>query len=155
MGFDYTQGATKKDIIARIVEQSKATAHTVKGNVLWTVEPSNGTPLIGCYLLGSSRGFGYGYKDMCESMHPYYYSCPLSYLEKAPETCPEWRAGVRKFHATAAMVASLKLKIGDKVKLKSGCSVPEVVVTSLKPLLAVANGKVYKLPKSYIAEVVA
>lgn len=32
-------------------------------------------------------------------MHPYYYSCPLSYLDLAPEQSAEWRAGVRAYHA--------------------------------------------------------
>jgi len=39
---------------------------------------------IECDLLRYQRGFGWGYKDMEESMHPYYYSCPLSYLELVP-----------------------------------------------------------------------
>lgn len=33
-------------------------------------------------------------------MHaPYYYSCPLSYLDLAPEQSADWRAGVRAYHA--------------------------------------------------------
>ncbi len=48
-------------------------------------------------------GTTWGYKDMDESMHPFYYSCPLSYLDMVPERCPEWRAGVR---AHAAKVAA-------------------------------------------------
>ena len=34
-----------------------------------------------------------------ESMHPYYYTCPLSYLDLAPEQSADWRAGVRAYHA--------------------------------------------------------
>ena len=44
-------------------------------------------------------GGQWGYKPLDESMHPYYYSCPLSYLDLAPEQSAEWRAGVRAYHA--------------------------------------------------------
>ena len=30
------------------------------------------------------RGYGWGSKDMDEGMHPYHYSCPLSFLDPAP-----------------------------------------------------------------------
>jgi hypothetical protein len=47
-------------------------------------------------------------------MHPYYYSCPLSYLDLAPEQSADWRAGVRAYHvrrrtptANAAFIATL------------------------------------------------
>ena len=40
---------------------------------------------------------------MDESVHPFFYSCPLGYLEMVPiETSggnPEWRVGVRAYHA--------------------------------------------------------
>lgn len=155
MGWDFTAGASKKDIIAYLTKEGESTkclAHTVKGNVLWTVHETkaSGAKWIGCFLLGSSRNFGWGYKDMCESMHPYQYNCPLSYLDMVPVACPEWREGVKAYHAKA----KIKLKVGDKVKLISGCSVPEVTVTSIKPLRAVANGKEYKLPRRYIDSVI-
>lgn len=149
MGWDFTDGYSKKDVIADIVKTA-AIAHTVKGNVLWTVEEFKDTKFIGCYLLGSSKG-NWGYKDMTESMHPYYYTCPLSYLEMVPVACPEWRDAVVAYHARM----KVKLKVGDKVKLIPGCSVPEVTVVSVKPLRAVANGKEYTLPRRFIAEVVA
>lgn len=61
---------------------------------------------IGCDLLRSQAGFGWGYKDMDESMHPYFYSCRLKYLDLVPieKFCghPEWRANVRRFHRRQA-----------------------------------------------------
>jgi len=37
----------------------------------------------------------WGHKPMEESVHPYYYSCPLKYLSMVPEvTDAAWRAGV-------------------------------------------------------------
>src|SRR5574337_719100 len=53
---------------------------------------------IGCHLLESSGG-DWGYKSLDESVHPYYYSCPLRYLDMAPVQSPEWRERVHRFHA--------------------------------------------------------
>ncbi len=49
-------------------------------------------------LLQSSGG-KWGYKAMDESMAPYYYSCPLRYLDMAKELSPGWREKVRAHHA--------------------------------------------------------
>lgn len=94
---------------------SKCLAHCYRGNVfsgvLWTVwertfekdgeqvQPTERR--IGCDLLQYSKADeGWGYKDMEESMHPYYYSCPLRYLDMVPEVASEeWRRGVREHHA--------------------------------------------------------
>ena len=89
-------------------------AHTLtkeKGtNVLWSVIEVSYTKdtdnhkagdkirFIGCDLIEGSRSAGWGYKDMEESMHPYYYSCPVEYLDMAPAKCELWRANVREFH---------------------------------------------------------
>jgi hypothetical protein len=38
----------------------------------------------------------WGYKDMDESMHPYYYGCPLKYFDLVPEvSCQDWRDQTR------------------------------------------------------------
>lgn len=59
---------------------------------------------IGCDLIRFDRDGGWGYKDMDESMHPYYYSCPLKYLDMVPVACEKWREGVRKYHAERAAI---------------------------------------------------
>ncbi|HEE4992865.1 TPA: hypothetical protein R7I52_003962 [Klebsiella pneumoniae] len=85
-------------------------AYTLRGNVLWSVvkitakEPNmlnlaagDFHTYIGCTLLQRYRN-EWGYKSMDESVHPYYYSCPLSYLERAPTQSAEWRERVRAYH---------------------------------------------------------
>lgn len=107
MGWDFVQGKTKKDVIADLTRKTpfrETLTKAIRGNVLWTVErwfKADGweEPVIGCYLLGAEKGFGWGYKGMCESMHPYYYSCPAKFLDMAPVQCPEWREKVESFHA--------------------------------------------------------
>ncbi|WP_449757697.1 hypothetical protein [Delftia acidovorans] len=90
----------------------KVIAHALRGNVLWSVvqvtakaegvhrdlAPGQSLCTIRCDLLERSGG-QWGYKPLDESMHPYYYSCPLSYLNLAPEQSADWRAGVRAYHA--------------------------------------------------------
>lgn len=76
------------------------------GNTLWTVSERRtraaSTPecRIVCYLLEPEEGERYRYKSLDECVHPYYYDCPLEFLGRAEETCPTWRAKVRRYHAT-------------------------------------------------------
>lgn len=113
MGWYYTYGAAKQDIISELLqgwETDKAKVHTlassVKGNVLWTVKEyldkeSGGIKrYICCDLLGDG-GDGWGYKPMDESMGPLYYDCPLHYLNMVPDPggfATSWREKVRHYH---------------------------------------------------------
>jgi hypothetical protein len=96
---------SQKELIDKLINPEEMLAHTLTeegtANVLWAVlrTREDAAPIIICSLLECS-GDGWGYKDMAEAMHPYYYSCPLDYLELAPETCAEWRQAVRRYHAT-------------------------------------------------------
>ena len=90
----------------------KTVAHALRGNILWSVAevtakaegayrglaPGQSVRFIRGHLLQGSGGT-WGSKALEESMHPYYYSCPLSYLDMAPERSEAWRAGVRAYHA--------------------------------------------------------
>ena len=115
----YFSRQSRHQLIQELIEprdneqlRAETVAHTLRGNVLWSVvritakqegiKPGLGVGdsyhYIRCDLLEGS-GNEWGYKPMDESMHPYYYSCPLSYLAMAPEQSPEWREGVRAYHA--------------------------------------------------------
>lgn len=53
---------------------------------------------IRCDLLRCTSG-EWGYKDMCESMGPYYYNCPQKYLDMVPEVAnASWREKVAEYH---------------------------------------------------------
>lgn len=86
--------------------------HCYRGNsysgVLWSVwevltdDGVVDDRYIRCDLL-RRYDIGWGYKDLTEWAQPYYYSCPVGYLDLVqPEeytgTCPEWRAWVRQAH---------------------------------------------------------
>ena len=160
MGWTFTREATRADIIAeRLAPWSNDThagrtlRHCTKGNVLWTVREltdkrSRVTErYIGCDLLQRERGYGWGYKDMCESVHPYYYTCPLAYLDLVPVTCEGWRERVREYHARQKR----RLTIGATYTL-IGREVPHVEIVRLRPLIGRHNGRTYRVSKSYIGD---
>jgi hypothetical protein len=129
MGWLFTAGSTRKTLIAErtsnwttegaegMTVTSTCLAHRYRGGafsgVLWAVWERtftrDGQPVkpverwITCDLLRHQRDYGWGYKDLDESMHPYFYSCPLKYLEMVPIDQyggnAEWRECVRVYHA--------------------------------------------------------
>ena len=128
MGWLFKQGFTRRAMIGdrtnswdHVAEdgtlvRSVCLAHCYRGGVwsgvLWTVWErtfSRGGQLakpverwIGCDLLRYETNYGWGYKDMEESMGPIYYSCPLGYLDLVPIEQfggnAKWREAVRSHH---------------------------------------------------------
>lgn len=111
MGWLYTYGASKRDVIKERcapwkwnAASGQTIAKCIRGNVLWrVVEVYHRTTghferAIMCDLLQTDLEGNWGYKDMDESMHPYYWSCPVKYLGmNTVPYCPEWREGVREY----------------------------------------------------------
>lgn len=82
--------------------------HRCVGNSLWVVrettvaipgEEPQSRKWIGLSLLDSHPGYGWGHKDMDESMGIYDWSCPVEFLDLAPlpesPYAAEWRDKVR------------------------------------------------------------
>lgn len=167
MGWLFTRGQTRADLIQRLTKPEegdkssyRTLAHCTKGNVLWAVQEvvfKQGNPrfeagapqrFIGCYLIAPQKGFGWGYKDMEESMHPYYYHCPLAYLDMAPEACVAWREKVREWHARNGRPVA----VGDIWALV-GCKVDVVFIQSVRPLRGRdRNGYLYRIPRRLLGE---
>ena len=163
MGWLYTQGQTKKELIDHLTNMDYADgrtheclAHSTRGNILWSVwkhEQKDGRiiTVIHCDLLGSQRDYGWGYKGMCEEVHPYYYTCPLKYLDMAHDYInSEWREKVRAHHAQADRAKSVG--VGDCVELV-GSTIPQVTIVSTRPLIGVHMGRRYKIPRKMIGEI--
>lgn len=115
-------------------KSSKPLTYCLRGNILWSVweiadscrEPVKTERFIRCDLLCNyGKGEGWGYKGMTESMHPYYYTCPLKYLDMAPVARPEWRDKVKAYHDKQSLV----LRPGLIVEL-SECVIPCVQIAS-------------------------
>ncbi|MFC6282562.1 MULTISPECIES: hypothetical protein [Polaromonas] len=120
MGWLFTN-KTRDQLIAMLTREcnnefvkSKVLEHQLVGNVLWSLvcltaihegclqlKSGESINFIRCDLLESSPE-GWGYKALEESVHPYYYDCPLHYLDLAPEQSADWRVNVRQFHAQDA-----------------------------------------------------
>ena len=159
MGWLFTQGATRADIIEDLTREQvtdervfRTLRKCFRGNTMYALHES-GKPgelkkWLCVYLLQTDGKYGWGYKDMDETMGPYYFDCPVSYLDEADpptsETAAKWREEVRKL---AAERASKKPKIGETWKLRLGCSPRQVRIKSLRPLRGEANGTLYKIKR--------
>jgi len=130
MGWTFCRNWTRKTLIDYLLSPEyngntfKVIAHTCTGNNLWVVferTPEKEKPyrFIALYLMqNGGDGHGWGYKDMDESCGPYFYNCPLSYLELATPTHEisehgiEWRENVKRYWErkknAAAMVKGMK-----------------------------------------------
>ena len=131
MGWLFRSGSTRKGLIAERIEgwertnpdglviTSTCLAHCYRGGnfsgVLWSVwertfttngvESSPKQRWIQCDLLRYQQD-AWGYKDIEESMGPYYFSCPLKYLGMVPLAQfggnAEWREQVIEYHQRSA-----------------------------------------------------
>lgn len=164
MGWIFTPGSSKKQIIAEHTrnwtnehgKQRRCLAHTIKGNVLWSVweYDTYSTPerVIFCGLLrNGGKADGWGYKGMDEQMGPFYYTCPLKYLAMTPVACQDWRDKVLAYHAErkARRQAARRLKLGQHVNL-IGSTIPFVTIVSLRPLHGAYLGRTYRIPTKYL-----
>lgn len=118
MGWLY-YASTRRDLIADRTKTEETDTHKfvclkhcTRGNVLWTVwqitDKATGEyrRLIGCDLMQAHPVYGWGYKDLDESMGPCYYTCPLSYLDLVPVKNERWRESVRKYAADTNALAN-------------------------------------------------
>ena len=131
MGWLFKAGISRRDLIAEntkgwertkedgTVIKSTCLTHCYRGGVfsgvLWSVwertftkdgrEVQPSERWIQCDVLHCYRG-EWGYKDMEESMFPYYFSCPLGYLSEVPLDRyggnSEWREAVVEHHRRQA-----------------------------------------------------
>lgn len=112
MGWFVGFNRTRKELIAELIKTEHlehASRHTlrhcVRGNVLWSLVEIRFTNelecepyrYIACDLMQKIDGY-WGNKPLSEIDHPYYYSCPLSYLEAAPVQSDAWRRRVQTYH---------------------------------------------------------
>ena len=138
----------------------KCTKHSVVGNELWSIWESNtGDKTIVLFLLSKHMG-NWGYKDMGEAMHPYYYKCPLYFLEEVPVANQEWRNKVLEYHSSLKSQRDIikRVSVGKIVTLRDS-KPSKFRVVSLDPLIGedVESDSLfpekYKLVKARIIDV--
>jgi len=156
MGWLFMTNARKADVVRDLTARQESAqwrretvAYCLRGNVLWTVYEVGDRKerSIVCNLLDKQDGGGWGYKDIAEEMHPFYYSCPLGYLELAPVACAAWRELVRAYHRRGR-----GLQVGQRVALEH-CSIPWVRISSVRPLRGAYQGVLYRIPRRHLGEV--
>lgn len=113
MGWDFTHGASRADIVHDLVKNKPGEKHALVGNhlwVVWTYAPLE-TPTACLYLLGKS-GPNWGYKDIHEEMHPYYYTCPKSLFKLLGPPCGQysrdWREAQERAYARDAWLKRMR-----------------------------------------------
>jgi hypothetical protein len=113
MGWTYPYTTPTRDsLIAylrrpeRFGDKLELIAATAKGSHHWYLLriKATGLHVIGLDLMQGTRGeASWGYKDMDESVAPYYYDVPITYLDApADETVgstAQWRQQVRRYYA--------------------------------------------------------
>lgn len=157
---------TKAELIERIkMDNPTITEWSLVGNHLWGLYPAHkdftgtdysfkvGDRLIHLFLLKSFGAGEYGYNCFSESSYPYYYTCPLKFLDKAVVLSPEWRTNVKAYHKTKIERSkALKgIKVGDTITL-SNSTVKSVRILQLSPLLGFDefSNRAYRIPKKMI-----
>ena len=105
----YSNRGNRKYVIEQLTagnNRTKCIRHCYRGNaftgVLWQVWECDIIPktFITVDILEYRNGQWYN-KPVDESMGPYYYSCPLAYLDLASVENPAWRESVKEYHAKA------------------------------------------------------
>lgn len=178
MGWTFIRGATKQEVIDECLTRKpfnyvgksvydRVLDKSVQGSALWVVfertitDPATGAPAqverwIALFLLQANQGC-YGYKDMDEGAGPYTYSCPLRFLDLAPEANAEWRENVRAYWAAKARVRKIRkeLKVGTRLKLK-GSRISEVTVTRIEgtKVYGLSGNSYYRIPPRLIDDII-
>lgn len=170
MGWTYGWG-TRRELVAYLTRpvdkpsyRIRTLAKAYRGMVLWTVQEitqADKVPRKGiiAYQLGGDvrNGYGWGYKDVDETMGPYQVTCPLKFLEMVPlppdsRWAPEWRERVRAYAARLAQ----PLTVGQRIQL-SGLTIKTGEIARLegrKVFVRSEEGYVYRVPRRYISNVV-
>lgn len=123
-----------------VVQMSK------KGSV-WYVAVRNlvmeDKPVSAVVIKTSTKNGEFGYKDMDETMHPYYYDAPISLINKLTptdnENANEWRNKVRQRHAeekklkaSNVLVNGMKVNVAGMFGKYNGKDITELTVHDIE-----------------------
>lgn len=172
MGWTYPYGASRRQIIAELTpaevlrengSRFRTLRHCCRGNVLYALHESvapdgTSTRWIGVSLM-QRYGDSWGYKDLSENEHPYYYNCPVSYLDEAGETsnehAKEWRKACRENAAKKAAQTAKRPQVGETWSCHGAvCKKIRIHEVRGRRIVAVdlAGGGLYRIPKKLLGE---
>lgn len=102
-----------------------------------------GQPVFATIIKTSTKNGEFGYKDMDETMHPYFYGAPISLIKKLTPTDNEhanaWRNKVRELHekeaaikASNVLVNGMKVNVAGMFGKYNGMDINELTVYNLE-----------------------
>lgn len=166
MGWLFTYGATKKDVIRDLTTDHvsdervfKTLRKCLRGNTMYALvesgKPGETMKFIMVYLLGANDG-DWGYKDVDESMGPCECDCPVKYLDEADEPvneyAREWREKCRARAEAKAKQRAKKPKVGEVWS----CNGHRIKIARVKGSRIEAHnltaGGYYRIPKRLLGE---
>jgi hypothetical protein len=183
MGWSFECGASKEKIVADLLKpwtpnekivscvalKSKLTKEGAY-SVLWVLweqvtneylvtDFRKTEKFIACYLLALDKGYGWGYKDMCASMGPYYYSCPVEWFSEVSVENKEWRDKVLivKEEKKEKNMRYKAVRAGESYRILGSKVVPivKIIYKKGRSWIGCYAGKNYRIPCSMLGEVVA
>ena len=169
MGWFFTRGQTKEGLIKHLTQpwgndcgennvnhvECTCIKYALHGNHLWGVferiisEKATNKEIerirwISLFLLAKERNYGYGYKDMDEYSGPYYWDCPIKFLDLAPRIEKDdesgyslkWREGVKSYWKNQHDKVENKKNILSKIKIGTrifiyGCKPDSFIITGI------------------------
>ena len=152
----------KQDVVNAILADYKASIITYKvnGNEMWAVmngafDTNPPIPYLAVFVLEKSQGM-WAYKEMDESMHPYYYNCPDAFL-LVPVANEAWRAARLEWlkKQTAQKALKNSIKVGEVITLTNGWMME---IANTRPFLGrrvidgLISSQVYRIPKKMLQE---
>lgn len=127
---------TKQDVMDEVLSSTywgkkiNVLKHSLRGNCLWVLAEHTREDLkgknqfISLFLLSKNDGC-YAYKPMDESCGPYYYNCPLTYIDSVEKHGGEvdaitrnWRQSVKDYHQNAKLKKQAVKSLAPGMKLK-------------------------------------
>lgn len=124
--FNESSRALRVRLENEIIESQRRAGNQVlkcskRANRTWLLLATpHGDKWIGLILWDMS-GSSVGYKLLDETVHTFYYDCPLGFLKQAPEKSAEWRMLVQQKAARRRRFA--RLIPGARIVLKKGCKI--------------------------------
>ncbi len=121
-----------------------------------------------CIISYAKDYYNFGYKDIDEFMHPYYYECPDKILNMLTPTENEsaklWREKCRENNHKIEKMPKLSIgsiiEFENKIRFNNGVNETKFVIKTLKPFRlnlygytdANSNWMLYKIPKRILKE---
>lgn len=104
---------------------------------------------------GKDKGWVY-YKSITESEHPYYYDCPIEFLNMVPRQCQEWRDKVIAFHQKKVDKKKVVYEVGMTIALEGSTLFYATLTGKINRCWygKCSDGILYRIPRKMMGEII-